>query len=50
MSKLLILTALKRNFGEGRYQDETPHFHRGPSGDAPEVCYEGLCPRPRLNA
>ena len=45
MSKLL--SALRRNFGDARFQDETPHFHRG--NGAPETCYERLCDRPRLS-
>ncbi len=44
-----LLNAFKRTFGEGRYQEETPHFHQGTTDGAPEVCYEGLCPRPRLS-
>jgi hypothetical protein len=47
MSK--IIKALKRTLGD-TYTEPTVHFHQGTSDDFPEVCYEGTCQRPQLQA
>jgi hypothetical protein len=44
-----LLTALKRTFGES-YSEPTVHFHQGTTDKNVEVCHEGACRRPRLNA
>lgn len=44
MHKLSLLGALRRAF------NDTPHFHAGSHADAPEVCFDGACRRPRLTA
>ena len=42
MHKLSLLGALRRAF------NDAPHFHAGSHADAPEVCFDGACRRPRL--
>jgi hypothetical protein len=44
-----LLNALKRTLGDA-YTEPPVHFHQGTTDDFPEVCYEGACRRPQLQA
>jgi hypothetical protein len=46
MSKLVA--ALRRTLGTPQSEPEV-HFHQGQTDNAPEVCYDGNCRRPRLS-
>lgn len=45
-----LLSVIRRTLGDAPYTEPTPHFHQGTSDSFPEVCFEGACSRPQLQA